>query len=141
MKKILGIVGFIVIGWLVATWVISSNIKDELQRYITNANKIYSTSNINLKLTKFEKSFFSSVAKITLDTDDKLLKELIKTPIEFQYDIEHGPIFFKDGFGFGIAKMQNEFSINSVLKDATVFKDDMVVTSDTTITFSKNRLN
>jgi len=140
MKKILNIIEFIVIGWLVATWVISSNIKGELENYITKTNNLYSNSGIKIKLTSFEKSLFSSAATVSMSSNDDLAKEILNFPIELKYDIEHGPIFFKDGFGFGIAKMYNEFSINSILKEKNVFKDNIVLTSDTIITFSKNIL-
>jgi len=88
--------------WLGGTAYISSNTQSELNNYVTKANKLYESNGMKLSVESFEKGFFTSTAKMKIDFMDSPIKEAVaktfKLPMVMDYNIENGPLFFKEGF-------------------------------------------
>jgi hypothetical protein len=148
MKKIVSSIIVAVALWAGSTAFIGTQIEEDIQKQIENSNKLYTSSGIKYKLNSYKKSFLSSKAEIELEFTDPeildLLKDTIKLPLVITQNIEHGPLFFKNGLGFGSAKMHQETSISSLLTPEAkkeflrLIKDDITITSDIAISFTKN---
>jgi len=120
MKKFLTITVTTILLWAISTYIISTQTQQEFQHYIDRSNQLSQTNGFKLILSDYQPSFLNSIAIVQIDFIDPIVqKELEKEyilPIKIKYNIEHGPLFFKDGFGVGLSKLHNEFTINSMLK-------------------------
>ena len=148
MKKIVGSLVAAIALWSGTTAFVGSQMKENIEQHLNNTNKIYADKGIQYKINSYEKSFFESTAKVEVEITDpailELVQESIKLPLVIEYHIEHGPIFFKNGLGFGAAKTHHEIALSSILTDDVktefleLFKDDITITSDMIISFLKN---
>jgi hypothetical protein len=148
MKKIVSSIIAAVAIWAGTTAYVGSQMEKNLQNQIDNSNKLYASNGIAYKMNNYEKSFLNSKAEIEVNFTDPAILELIqgsiKLPMIVKYDIEHGPLFFKNGLGFGAAKAHQEILLSSLLTEEakkeflTLIKDDIMITSDMDISFTKN---
>ncbi|MGC9350781.1 MAG: DUF945 family protein [Sulfurovum sp.] len=122
MKKVIAIVGVIIVGWLGMTGYISNTFKGEFEQYIERVNRLYASQGIAYK-AEVESSFFTSDVKLEIDFDEARLgkavtdtyAEFISLPVKVAYRVEHGPIFYKNGFGIGFAKFSAEMKASEIL--------------------------
>ncbi len=148
MKKIVGSLVAAIALWSGTTAYVGSQMKENIEQHFNNINKVYADKGIQYKIDSYKKTFFESTAKIELEVTDPsilaLMQKSIKLPLVMEYHIEHGPIFFKNGIGFGAAKAHQEILLSSLLTDEAkteflkLFKDDITITSDMIISFLKN---
>ena len=134
--------------WSGSTAFIGSQIEENLQKQIDNSNKLYASNGIKYKLNNYEKSFLNSKAEIEINFTDPAVLELIgnslKLPIVIKYDIEHGPLFFKNGLGFGTARTHQNIPLSTLLTEKAkkeffeLVKDDIIIKSNMDISFTKN---
>jgi hypothetical protein len=147
MKKILTLAIITLALWATSTFFIGNQTKEALENYINKSNKLYATSGIELKLLDYNKSFLNSDAKVELSIIDpailKLLGNSYTFPLKMDYKIEHGPLFFKNGFGFGLAKIKHHLLLSSIFKEDArkeflkLVKEDVNLKTDVIISFSK----
>ncbi|MDM5272599.1 DUF945 family protein [Sulfurovum sp. zt1-1] len=131
MKKIMIILGVIVLGWLGTTAYISNSFKGEFDQYIQTVNKLYASQGVYYK-ADVNSSFFTSDVKLEIHFDEKRLGKaitdvyanFIELPVKVEYKVEHGPIFYRDGFGIGFAKFNAEMKASEML--AGKFKENLV---------------
>ena len=131
--------------WMGTTAYISSNTKDYIEQYVQKTNSLYSQYGLKASLVSFEKGFFSSKAKIGMEfIDPSMKKELSKIfaqPMETEYSIENGPVFFKNGFGTGAIRTKSSINLNHYLVKSKeikeVIKEDIVIDSTMTVGFDK----
>lgn len=137
----------VVLGlWLASTAYVSSNTKSYLNEYITKSNRMHNANGIQMHIENFEKGFFSSTAKIKIDFMEPNLKKLIaqtwKLPIEVDYRIENGPLFFKETLGLGLSRIHSDVNLSDyvVKKESfqNIVKDDVHLSSTMSIDFLKN---
>lgn len=149
MAKITNIIGSVVVAsalWLGGTAYISSNTESYLNTYITKSNKLYQANGMHMSVEHFEEGFFSSTAKMKIDFKEQGIREIISKiftlPIEIDYKIENGPLFFKDGLGLGTSRTSMVINFSDYLVDKEAFKkiikDDIKLTFNTNIGFSNN---
>jgi len=148
MSKIVGSIIAAVALWAGTTAFIGSQMEENLQKQINNTNKLYADKGIQYKINNYQKSFFESTAKVEVEIVDPTLlemaKETVKLPLVIEYNIEHGPLFFKNGLGFGAAKVHQELPISSLLTDEakkeflSLIKEDITITSDMIVSFLNN---
>lgn len=132
--------------WLGGTAYIGSKTEPYLEHYVQKTNKLYNPQGIALSLETFEKGFFTSEAQLKLDfTDESLrseLAEMIKLPMELNYTIENGPLFFQNGLGLGTSRVVNRIKVSDFLVEKKEFldvvKDDIVFDSITNLGFTNN---
>ena len=132
--------------WLGGTAYLSSNTQKHLERYVNQVNKVYEANGMKMSLEQFNKGFFSSEAKMSIDFTNpelkKMLTQSIKLPIETEYEIENGPLFFKNGLGVGLSRMSNHVNLNDYFLESSeiqkVLKNDIILDSITTVGFTKN---
>lgn len=144
MKKILGGILLIIILWLGATAVIGNKSKSELDRVIEKSNKEYVKYGIKLNVLEYQQSFFTSVSKLEVKILDKELEKFISDtygftfPIITQYNIEHGPLFFKNGLGMGLSRVYQELEVGSLFKQKTreKFTKKSMIASKMVVSFS-----
>jgi len=147
MKKILIIGTSLIAFWAISTSVIGNKTKENIKHYIEKSNKVYANSGVHLRILDYEKSFLNSTAKIEIDLLDPQVKKAIKKdfafPITLDYTIQHGPIFFQKGIGFGLSKIESELSLSSLLKDKSqkeflsLIKEDVTLNTEMLLSFSK----
>ena len=147
MKKILTLAILTLVLWATSTFIIGSQTKEALHNYINKSNQLYATSGIELKLIEYNKSFFNSDATVELSIIDpailKLLGNTYNFPLKMDYKIEHGPLFFQNGLGFGLAKIKHHMLLSSIFKDVArkdfleLVKEDINLKTDVIISFSK----
>jgi len=147
MKKLLTLSITIFAVWAISTLIIGNQTEQELENYISKSNKLYATSGIHLKLLDYNKSFLHSNAQIELNVIDpaiiKLFERDYNFPIKMDYTIEHGPLFFENGIGFGLAKVKQHILLSSLFKEKAkkefleILKDDVNLKMDVLISFSK----
>ncbi len=148
MNKIVGSVIAAVALWTGSTAFVGSQMEGNLQEQINNTNKLYADKGIKYKINNYEKSFFESTAKVEVEISDPVILEMaqetLKLPLVMEYKIEHGPLFFKNGLGFGAAKTHQKLLVSSLLTDEAkkeflaLIKEDITITSDMVISFLKN---
>ena len=148
MKKILTITTATLALWAVSTFIVSNQTQKEFENYINKSNKLYETNGLKLTLSDYQKSFLNSKATMEIDVLNpevaKKLKEDYILPIKVQYDIEHGPLLFKNGFGLGLSKIHNELLISSMLQPKAkeeflkLVKDDIKLKTNMVISFAQN---
>lgn len=122
MKRIMTVVGVFLLGWLGATAYISSAFKSEFEQYLERVNTLYASQGVNYK-AEIESSFFTSDVKLEIDFDAEhignaaadIYAEFIKLPIKVEYQVEHGPIFYRDGLGIGFAKFTAQMKASEML--------------------------
>jgi len=93
-----------------------------------------------------KKVFLSSEVAVKIDFIDPQAREIIaktlKLPINVNYSIENGPLFFKNGFGFGLSRIQNSVNIADYYVESggiqKYLKSDVIFTSNTTVDFGNN---
>jgi len=132
--------------WLGGTAYISSNTQSELNNYVTKANKLYESNGMKLSVESFEKGFFTSTAKMKIDFMDSPMKEIVaktfKLPMVMDYNIENGPLFFKEGLGIGASRITTHFNFDDYVTNKEefrkYFKDGIEFTSSSSVGFSKN---
>jgi hypothetical protein len=147
MKKLLLILVTTLALWAISTFIIGNKTQENLQNYINKSNKIYTNNGIKLKLIEYEHSFLNSTAQIEIDfLDPKVIKLLEKEyllPLTMNYNIEHGPLFFKNGLGVGLSKFNNSLLLSSLFKEETkkeflaLVKKDIKLQSEMVLSFSK----
>ena len=147
MKKLLLILITTLALWAISTFIIGNQTQEHLQNYINKSNKIYANNGIQLKLSNYKKSFLNSTAQIEIDfLDPKLVKLLEKEyalPLKIDYTIEHGPLFFQNGLGIGLSKIDNELLVSSIFKEDTkkeflsLVKGDINLKTEMVLSFSK----
>ena len=131
--------------WIGTTAYISNNTKDYIEQYVQKTNSLYSQYGLKASLLSFEKGFFSSKAKIGMEFVDPTMKEelskIFSQPMETEYSIENGPVFFKDGFGTGAIRTKSSINLNHYLVKAKEIKEfvkeDIVIDSTMTVGFDK----
>ncbi len=146
-KKILASVVGAVVIWSGATAYISSNTEKHLNNYLTKSNKIYANNGMKMSLVSFEKGFVNSHAKVSLDfiapEIKKELGEVFKLPIVMDYEIENGPILFKNGLALGASRIDSKVNINNLLVNQDELKkfvkEDIIFDTHMLIDF-KNHL-
>ena len=148
MKKIIG--SFIAAAaiWAGTTAFVGTQMESGIQEQVKNSNQLYANSGIKYKINSYEKNFLESTAKVEVEFLDpavlELIKDTIKLPLVVEYKIEHGPLFFTNGLGFGAARTHQEIPVSSLLtKEAKtefldLIKEDVIITSDMIISFFKN---
>ena len=145
MKKILGSLLLIIVLWLGTTAVIGNKTKSELEKSIERGNRLYLQHGLQFKIREYQKSFFESTATIEIMAIDKELESAISQtygltfPIVSEYHIEHGPLFFSNGFGVGVSKIHQEMEINSIFNKEIQekFVKKSMLTSNIIVSFSK----
>ncbi|SFV57684.1 hypothetical protein MNB_SV-14-1381 [hydrothermal vent metagenome] len=147
MKKISLILITTLALWAISTFIIGNQTQAQLQNYIDKSNKLYANNGIELKLTNYKKSFLNSTAQVEINfSDPKIVKLLEKdyiVPLKLNYYIEHGPIFFQNGLGVGLSKIENKLLLSSILKgDAKkeflkLVKDDLHLNTEMVLSFAK----
>ena len=147
MKKILTPIAVVLALWATSTFIISNQTQAEFENYINRSNKLYESNGLKLTLSDYQKSFLASTATMEIDILNpevaKKLKEDYILPIKVQYDIEHGPLLFKNGFGLGLSKVHNELLVSSMLqpkvkeKFLKLVKDDIKLNTNMIISFAK----
>ncbi len=147
MKKIAIATISVLAIWLGGTYIISEQTEGALQTQINKTNLIYADKGISYKVRSYKKGFFESEAEIGIEVTDPLVKEVLDDsfkPLVMNYTIEHGPLFFKNGLGFGLSKMHKEFKLSEILKDETKreflksIKDDITIVNDMRVDFAQN---
>ena len=147
MKKISLILITTLAIWAISTFIIGNRTQENLQNHIDKSNKFYANNGIKLKLVNYKHSFLSSTAQIEIDFLDpkviQLLKKEYLLPLTVNYTIEHGPLFFQNGFGIGLAKINNSLLVSSLLKEEakkeflTLVKKDIKLQTEMEVSFSK----
>jgi hypothetical protein len=143
MKKILTITLAIITLWLISIFFIGNQTEKHLQKYIESSNKLYSNSGVHLKLLDYNKSFLTSTAQIEVNFNNPEIVKIFKSNYKVNYSIEHGPLFFKNGFGFGLSKMEHKMNLSSLLQKGTkesflsTISKDITLNSDVRISFTK----
>ena len=147
MKKFLTIITTTITVWAILTYIISNQTQKEFQNYIDKSKNLYASNGLKLTLSNYQQSFLLSKATVEIDfIEPEIAQELKKEyilPIKIKYDIEHGPIFFKDKFGVGLSKMSNRMFISSLLQPKAkeefleFVKDDINLKTDMVVSFSK----
>jgi uncharacterized protein YdgA (DUF945 family) len=146
VTKIIGAFAIVSALWLTGTVYISSNTKSYLDAYVKRTNNLYKANGMQISVENFEKGFFSSNAKMKIDFLEPTLRETIsqtlKLPIEVDYSIENGPLFFKEGLGLGTSRIRTNVHLSNYVVDKEafkkIFKEDIVLTSNTSMDFFKN---
>ena len=125
MKKVIGLVTIVVALWLGATAYIGSQIEPFAQKYMSKTNKMYKSFGIKYDINITEKSFFSSKARISIEYTDQVMKQMMQAfgQTDMEYEIEHGPLLFKNGFAFGAARMTSDISLRKYLGTAKEFQE------------------
>jgi uncharacterized protein YdgA (DUF945 family) len=144
-KIIASLVGVSVL-WLGGTALISLKTKSYLESYVKKNNTLYRANGVEMSIENFKKGFFSSDAEVKIDFTNPKMKakilETMKLPIMAKYSIENGPIFFKNGLGFGLSRIQNKVNMSDYYADKSILKEylksDVVFTSNTTVDFLSN---
>jgi len=144
-KKIVVFLVTAVAIWAGATAYISSSTKSELDSYLEKRTALYANNGMNITLLSFTKGFMHSYAEIEVDfTDPKMHKnisEFIKLPIVSKYEIENGPLLFKNGFSVGASRMHTDTNISEMFKDQKSLqqfvKESILLNSTMKISFDK----
>lgn len=125
-KKILASVAVASALWVGATAYIGENTEKYLNDYVTKSNKIYAQNGIKMSLLSFEKGFVNSQAKVSLEfIDPEMKKELgkiLKFPIVLNYEIENGPLLFKNGLAVGASRIDSQINVSELLVNKDEFK-------------------
>jgi len=145
MKKILGGITLILILWATTTVVIGTKTKDELEKIVEKTNKIYTQQGVKIEIEEYQNSFFTAVATVKIDMLDSELKNAISKeyglmfPIKAEYQIEHGPLFFKNGVALGLSRIYQEIEVSSLFNKEVQgsFTKKSMLTSKTVVSFSK----
>lgn len=140
MKRIMTVVGILVLGWLGATAYISSAFKSEFEQYLQRVNTLYASQGVQYK-AEVESSLFSSDVKLEVNIDEERLgkaitdvyAEFIKLPIKVAYKVEHGPIFYRDGLGIGFAKFTAQMKASEMLAEESKEELLKVIPEDVTL--------
>ncbi|HIP51422.1 MAG TPA: DUF945 family protein [Campylobacterales bacterium] len=149
MAKVTKIIGSLIgvsVLWLGVTAYISSNTESYLDAYVQKTNNLYKANGMEMSVDNFEKGFFSSDAEIKIDFTNSEMRDIVaktlKLPIKVNYSIENGPLFFKNGLGFGLSRIQNSVNVKDYYVESGVIqkylKSDIIFTSNTTIDFGNN---
>jgi hypothetical protein len=147
MRKFLTISFTILLLWAVSTFTIAHQAQEEFQNYIEKSNQLYVSKGLKLTLIDYQKSFLTSTAIMEIDlinptTAKELEKEYI-LPLKIHYNIEHGPIFFKNGFGLGLSKMRSNIEMSKLLQPKIkenflkLVKEDVIIKTEMVLSFSK----
>ncbi|MDD3592619.1 MAG: DUF945 family protein [Sulfurovum sp.] len=144
MKRIMTVVGVLVLGWLGATAYISSTFKDGVEQYIDRVNALYASQGMHYK-AEVESSFFTSDLKIEIDFDKErfgkiaadIYADFITLPLTVEYKVEHGPIFYRDGLGIGFAKFTAQMKASEMLAQEPKEKLLKAIPEDITLYLSE----
>ena len=143
MKKILGGILLIIILWATTTAVIGRKTEQELEKIVEKSNKIYAQEGVKIDIEEYQNSFFSAVATVKIDMLDSELKDIISKeyglifPIKTKYQIEHGPLFFKNGVGLGLSRISQEMEVSSLFNQEVkeTFTKKSMIHSKTVVSF------
>ena len=149
MSKNIKIVGVLVgaaVLWLGTTAYIGSNTESYLTKHIDKTNKLYAQNGVKVTVDSYEKGFFASKATMRVDFLEpdiqEALSEILTLPIEVDYRIQNGPIFFEQGVGMGASRIVQDIKLSEHVVDKEafkkLFKDDIKIESITDIDFSNN---
>ena len=146
VTKIIGSLVAVLALWLGGTAYISSNTQSHLDAYVKKTNSLYAANGMEMRVENFEKGFFASNVEVKIDFTNPEMRAIVsktlKLPIKMNYSIENGPLFFKNGLGFGASRIQNSVNIADYYVDSGAIKkylkNDVVFTSNTSIDFSNN---
>lgn len=141
MKRIMTVVGVLVLGWLGATAYISSTFKSEFEQYIEKVNRLYASQGVRYT-AEVESRFFTSDVKLEIDFDEErlgkaaadLYADFVTLPIKVAYKVEHGPLFYKNGLGIGFAKFTAQMKASEML--AQKHKEELLKAIPEDITLS-----
>jgi hypothetical protein len=145
MKKILGGILLIIVLWATTTAVIGIKTEKEIEKIVEKTNKIYAEQGIKINLEKYQNSFFSAVATVKIDMLDSELKKSISKeygllfPIKTEYQIEHGPLFFKNGIALGLSRIYQDMEVSSLFNQEVKerFTKKSMMVSKTVVSFSQ----
>ncbi len=143
MKKILSGILLIIILWATTTAVIGKKTEQEIEKIVEKTNKIYAEQGIKIDIEEYQNSFFSAVATVKIDMLDSELKKIASKeygllfPIKTEYQIEHGPLFFKNGVGLGLSRIYQEIEVSSLFNQEVKkrFSKKSVMRSKTLVSF------
>jgi hypothetical protein len=134
--------------WTGTTAFIGNQLEGNLQTQIEKSNQINSDLGIKYKINSYQKNFLSSTAEIEIDFTNpeiiELMKETVKLPLVMKYDIEHGPLFFKNGLGVGLVRAHQEIPLSSIFTEEakkdflSLIKDDIIIKSNINVSFTNN---
>jgi uncharacterized protein YdgA (DUF945 family) len=132
--------------WLGGTAYISSATQSELNHYVTKVNSLYQANGVKMSVEAFDKGFFTSRAKMKIDFTQTPLREALaqtlKLPMVVEYEIENGPLFFKEGLGVGASRITTHLNLEDYMVDKEAFhqlvKEGVEVTYQSSIDFAKN---
>ncbi len=145
-KKILASVVVASALWVGTTAYISENTEKYLNNYVKNSNKIYANNGMKMSLLSFDKGFLASHAKLSVDFIDPNIKKeignVLKLPIEIDYEIENGPILLKNGLSVGASRIHSKINLSELLVNKDEFKkvvkDDIILDTTMLIDFQNN---
>ena len=148
MKKTVSSIIAAVAIWAGTTAYVGSQMEENIQNQIKKSNTLYADIGLQYKVKNYTKSFLNSTVEVEINFTDpamlELFKDSVKLPIVMKYDIEHGPLFIKNGLGFGAARTHQEIPVSTLLtKEAKedflkLIKNDIMVKSDMDISFTNN---
>ena len=119
MKKIIALIVLIVIGIVSTSLYIGANTKGTIQKYINLINKSYNIGSMPFKATLEDyqtQGFSSAIFKLNITLpDQRPYNMVLKKPITLEYQAEYGPIFWKNGFGFGKVKITARQKLEDIL--------------------------
>lgn len=149
MKKFILVAVLVIAGWFGATAYISANVSSETDAYIKRINQLSEPQGIHYD-AEVVSGFFTSKVDLKISLDEERLgkaivdvyAKMIKLPIVQSYEVEHGPLFFRDGFGVGLAKMNNTLNIKElfteeVLNEVGEISEEFVLYSTILLDFEK----
>ncbi|CAA6805340.1 MAG: Unknown protein [uncultured Sulfurovum sp.] len=145
-KKIIGSLLGVTALWLGTTAYIGSSTESYLKNYVEKTNKLYAQYGVQLSVDSFKKGFMASEAKLKLDFSEPDIKEMIaqtvRLPLEINYHIENGPVFFNNGVGMGASRINQHIELSQYVVDKEafkkIFKEDIVISSQSNIGFNNN---
>lgn len=137
----------LLVGWTLSTFLIGEKTQSVIKDYIEQSDKqsreLY---DVSVKLVSYNKSFLSASAEIEIDIIDPLIRkdvtEFVKLPIKSNLTIKHGPVFFKDNLGIGLANISDTINLSDFISDKYKYEfskyvdDDIEIVSNTKIKFN-----
>jgi len=120
MTKLFSLLIALVMLWLGATWYIGKHVGPQVQQYLQGINGRFADRlGFRYDLKPVEKGFFVSTydleANATLPSSAKT-PNLSSALRHVRLQVEHGPLFFLHGLGFGLARVTSEQSFDTYAK-------------------------
>ncbi len=110
MKKLFSFLLLLAVLWLGATWYIGKQADPQMQRYFQDVNSRFAAQmGLQYHLKPVQKGFFTSTYDLevnaTLPIYAKVLQSFPPELRRVRLNVEHGPLFFLHGLGFGLARI------------------------------------